>query len=283
MLQCVARQDRQYSPSSHHPLHNLDYFMLSSPLPPPLKATRCHGSADLGVSRSVTLCVCVTGDQNPLILCHTHSAQPVLHPSQTHTYREKGQSKGNPRLSSQPSLSLSLPVQGQSQPSLLRLISESVAGSGQLRTLWPPTLAEVGYIVKILEVVLLLAIEGAALAGRREGGSLSCELHVKVADIFLSSDGRDERRRDLPLKKGLPVHILKRHSHLVSHQDALQQHWDLKLDTHPEERLFFDIFSIFFSRAQTSFRIPSQQLATKQKHKVTTLHHLRRILCDNWA
>lgn len=107
MLQCVARQDRQYSPSSHHPLHNLDYFMLSSPLPPPLKATRCHGSADLGVSRSVTLCVCVTGDQNPLILCHTHSAQPVLHPSQTHTYREKGQSKGNPRLSSQPSLSLS--------------------------------------------------------------------------------------------------------------------------------------------------------------------------------
>lgn len=103
-----------------------------------------------------------------------------------------------------------LPVSGQ-RVSLhfSSLISESVAGSGQLKNpVTSLTLAEVGDIVKVLEVVLFLAGEGAALSGRRESRKLSGELHVEVADVFFASDGRDERRRDFSLEKRLPVHTL---------------------------------------------------------------------------
>lgn len=71
------------------------------------------------------------------------------------------------------------------------------------------TLAEVRDVVEILEVVLLLAGQGAALAGRREGRSLGRELRVEIADVLFSFDKRDKGRQDFPLKESLPVHTLQ--------------------------------------------------------------------------
>lgn len=150
-----------------------------------------------------------------------------------------------------------------------------MAGSGQLIILRPLTLAEVRDVVKIFEIFLFPAIEDAALAGWREGGPLGRELHVKVADVLFSSDARDEWRRGFPLEERLPVRILNhiniqfRNRVTFSYQQHDKQPLCLaeivRKETHSEERLFFDFFSILFSRAQTSFRIPSQQLGTQKK------------------
>lgn len=70
------------------------------------------------------------------------------------------------------------------------------------------TLAEVGDIVKVLKVVLFFTAKRVALTGRRQCRSLSCELHIEVADIFSSFDCRYERGQDFPLIKCLPVRSL---------------------------------------------------------------------------
>lgn len=69
-------------------------------------------------------------------------------------------------------------------------------------------LAQVGDIVKVLEVVLLFAAQVVALPRRRQDGTLGCELHVKVADVLPSFDAGHERGRDfLPIER-VPVHPL---------------------------------------------------------------------------
>ena len=75
-------------------------------------------------------------------------------------------------------------------------------------------LAEVRYVVEVLEVVLLFEGQRAALSGGREGRSLRGELHIEVADVFFPSDGREERRREFPLKESLPVHTLRTGRHV---------------------------------------------------------------------
>lgn len=120
-------------------------------------------------------------------------------------------------------------------------------------------LAQVGDIIKVLEVVLLFAAQVVALPGRRQGGTLCRELHVKVADVLPSLDGRHEWGWDFPLIERLPVHPLDIQCALgfpVQTRPVVS----LLGDSYPEERLFLHIFSILLSRAKTSVRVPPQQL-----------------------
>lgn len=73
----------------------------------------------------------------------------------------------------------------------------------------PAPLAEVRDVVKVPEALLVFTGEHARLSWRRERRSLGGELLVEVADVFLTDDGGDEGRGDLPLQQRLPVHILQ--------------------------------------------------------------------------
>lgn len=70
-------------------------------------------------------------------------------------------------------------------------------------------LAEVRDIVKVPEALLFFAGEHTRLSWRCERRHFSGELLVKVADIFLATDGRDEGWGHFPLQQRFPVHILK--------------------------------------------------------------------------
>lgn len=70
--------------------------------------------------------------------------------------------------------------------------------------------AEVRDVVKVPEAFLVLAGEHAGLPRGGERGHFSGELLVKVADVFLAADGRDEGRRHFSLQQRLPVHVLGR-------------------------------------------------------------------------
>lgn len=68
--------------------------------------------------------------------------------------------------------------------------------------------AEVRDVVKVPEAFLVPAAEDARLPRRSERGHFSGELLVKVTDVFLAADGRDEGRGHFPLQQRLPVHVL---------------------------------------------------------------------------
>lgn len=70
-------------------------------------------------------------------------------------------------------------------------------------------LAEVRDIVKVPEALLFFPGEHARLPWRCERRHFSGKLLVKVADIFLATDGRDEGWGHFPLQQCFPVHILK--------------------------------------------------------------------------
>lgn len=103
--------------------------------------------------------------------------------------------------------------QNSSKPLLVTSLSQCRVPR-QLHTqskgrVWPWPLAEVRDVVKVFEAVLVLAGEGAAFAGRREGGGLGGELLVKVADVLPPPDVGDERGREPPLQQRFPVHTLR--------------------------------------------------------------------------
>lgn len=176
-------------------LHNPDYLMTTS------SSSKSHSVTSLEVSRSITLYVCTTSYQNPLNQIHTCLAQPPVlfcHCKHTHSKRTV-----DPHLSS-PQSSTLLVLDRHSR-------HFSVHGwqwaANNLATM---NLAKVRDIVKVLEVVLFLAAKGVTLTGWCESRSLSCELHIKVTDVFFSSNGWQEWRRYFPLKKCLPVHTLNK-------------------------------------------------------------------------
>lgn len=77
-------------------------------------------------------------------------------------------------------------------------------------SLHPCALAEVRDIVEVPEVVLVFAREVPALTRRCQRWSLIGELGVEVTDVFFPCQGGNERRRNLPLQKRIPLHILQR-------------------------------------------------------------------------
>lgn len=70
--------------------------------------------------------------------------------------------------------------------------------------------AEVRDVVKVPEAFLVFAGEHAGLPRRSERGHFSGELLVKVTDVLLAADGRDEGRGGFSLQQRLPVHMLRR-------------------------------------------------------------------------